>query len=48
VHVAVDVVEFNSTIGCEGVGLMELFSQGAAMVGGMRSEGEDEQGTNGT
>ena len=37
---AVDVVEFNPAIGGEGISLMELLGQRAAVVGGMRSQGE--------
>jgi hypothetical protein len=45
VDIAVDVVEFNPAIGRQGIGLMELHGQRAAMVGRMRSEGKDRQGT---
>src|ERR1019366_8184538 len=45
---AVDVIEFNPAIGGQGVGLMELLGQRAAMVGRVRSQGEDKQGTNGS
>src|ERR1700676_273963 len=44
VYVAVNVVEFNSAVGGQGVRLMEFLAQGAAMCGGITSEGKDEQG----
>src|SRR4029077_20035182 len=43
VHRAVDVVELDSAIGSEVVGLVKFFRDGSAVIGGVRSHGEHNQ-----
>src|ERR1700728_3968211 len=47
VNCAIDVVEFNPAVGCDGVCLMEFLSESSSMIGRVRSQGEDKQGANG-
>jgi hypothetical protein len=48
VNCAVDVLEFHAAVGGEGVSLMELFGECAAVIGGMRCPAQNEKGTDGS